>query len=170
MPTIAKEILGRSVRLVRKMNLPQRERLLDEIHLHQPNLLYSALALRRFGASYEQLEVVLNILLVCFEAMKFAGAERNVIDEALQERCLERITGKMRFLEGLSSSQKDEAVMAATTEHPEIWLLAFVIDDLKTRGMISIQTDTEKFVVLAALNIVECIAEAVLPLAKLRKS
>ena len=88
MPTIAKEILGRAVRLVRKMNLPQRERLLDEIHLHQPNLLYSALALRRFGASYEQLEVVLNILLVCFESMKLAGAERIMIDEALQERCL----------------------------------------------------------------------------------
>ena len=38
----------------------------------------------RFGASYEQLEVVLNILLVGSEAMKLAGAEPDVIDEALQ--------------------------------------------------------------------------------------
>ncbi len=150
------------MRLVGKMDLAQRAQLLDEIHAHQPNLLYSALALRRFGASYDQLEVVLNILLVCFEAMKLAGAERNVIDEALQERCLARITGKMRFLEGLSSGQMDETVTASTSEHPEIWLLAFVIDDLKARGMIGIQTETEKFVMLAALNIVECIAEAAL--------
>jgi len=55
--------------------LGERAQLLDEIHAHQPNLLYSALALRRFVASYEQLEVVLNILLVGSEAMKLAGAE-----------------------------------------------------------------------------------------------
>ncbi len=170
MPTITKKILGRAVRLVRKMDLAQRAQLLDEIHAHQPNLLYSALALRRFGASYEQLEVVLNILLVCFEAMKLAGTERNVIDEALQERCLARITGKMRFLEGLPSGQMDEAVMASMADHPEIWLLAFVIDDLKTRELIRIRTDTEKFVVLAALNIVESIAEAALPKATPKKS
>ena len=51
MPTITKEILSRAVRLVRKMDLAQRAHLLDEIHAHQPNLLYSALALRHFGAS-----------------------------------------------------------------------------------------------------------------------
>lgn len=102
--------------------------------------------------------------------MKLTGADRNVIYEALQERCLARITCKMRFLEGLPSGQVDEAVMASMADHPEIWLLAFVIDDLKTWELISIRTDTEKFVVLAALNIVECIAKAALHKATPKRS
>jgi hypothetical protein len=81
MPAITNEVLGNAVIAVRKMDLHQRERLADEIHARQPNLLYAVLSVRSFGASYEQLEVVLNILFACFQSMKLSGRRFRVIDE-----------------------------------------------------------------------------------------
>ena len=169
MPTVTKEILSQAVAAIGAMSLHQREQLLDEVRARQSNLLYSVLATRRFEVTYEQLEVVLNILLVCFQSMKLTGRQFKVIDELMQERCLGRITGRMRFLEGLSLEQKSVAANTAITEHPEIWLFAFAFNHLSTHGLMGIRTDAEKYLVLAALNVVECIAEAVQPAAKVKK-
>ena len=51
---------------VDRMDLREREALVDEIYLHQPHLLASVLVLQRVGASLEQMEIVLNILLVVY--------------------------------------------------------------------------------------------------------
>ncbi len=42
--------------------------------------------------------------------------------------------------------------------HREQTLLAFVIGHLGDAGLLGIRTDAEKFIVLAVLNLVECIA------------
>ena len=54
------------------MSFRERERLADEIHMGQPNLFYSVLVLQRYGATLVQIEVVLNLLLVFYEAMKIS--------------------------------------------------------------------------------------------------
>ena len=91
------------------MNLGQREQLADEVHAAQPNLFYSILVLNRYGASLVQLEVVLNILLVFCLAMKATGRNWQLITEATQERCLTRLTGRIRFISLRGSRPSNKA-------------------------------------------------------------
>jgi hypothetical protein len=44
--------------------------------------------------------------------------------------------------------------------HPEKLLLAYVYGKSKDHGLLGIETEAEKMLMLAALNMVECIAEA----------
>jgi hypothetical protein len=43
-------------------------------------------------------------------------------------------------------------------EHPERFLLEFVYGYLGDHHLLRVRTDAEKFLVLAALNLVECVA------------
>ena len=58
----------------------------SEVHARQPNLLYSLLVLQRYGATLVQIEVVLNLLLVFYEAMKISGSDWPV-GSAAQRPC-----------------------------------------------------------------------------------
>ena len=140
----------------------QRELLADDIHSHQPQLLASVLAQQQFGASLEQIEVLLNVLLVSYRAMKNSGHPWPVVSEEIQEHCFARFARfarRIRFLEGLTNDQKNTAISDAVTDHSEKWLLAFVFDELQTHDLLVVDTNAKKFLVLCALGMVECIAE-----------
>jgi hypothetical protein len=49
------------------------------------------LVMQRFGATLVQIEVLIELLLVAFTAMKAAGGKWPVISEELQGRCLARL-------------------------------------------------------------------------------
>jgi hypothetical protein len=146
-------------RRVQRMSFKDRERLAEEVHDRQPNLFFTVLVLQRYGATLEQIEVVLNLLLVFFEAMKGGGRNWPVISEDVQERCLARISGRTRFIEGLTPQLQSQAVADAVGDHPEQQLLAHVFGMFKETGLLGIKTEAEKMLMLAALNLVECIAE-----------
>jgi len=110
----------------------------------------------------EQIEVVLNLLLVFYEAMKSSGNGWPVISEEVQERCLARIAGRVRFIEGLTPQLQTQATLDAVGDHSESQLLAYVYGKFKENGLLGIKTEAEKMLMLTALNFVECIAEAAL--------
>ena len=159
MASISSRNLVEAVLRVERMSFTQRERLADEVHAGQPNLFYSVLVLQRYGATLVQIEVVLNILLVFHEAMKSSGGKWPVICEDVQERCLKRISGRARFIEGLSPQLQAQAITDAVGDHPEQQLLAYVFAKFKEGDFLSIKTEPEKMLMLAELNLVECIAE-----------
>ena len=70
MASISSRHLVDAVLRVERMSFTERERLADEVHARQPNLFLSVLVLQRYGATLVQIEVVLNLLLVFYEAMK----------------------------------------------------------------------------------------------------
>ena len=144
---------------VERMSFTQRERLADEVHTQQPNLFYSVLVLQRYGATLVQIEVVLNILLVFHEAMKISGSIWPVVSEGVQERCLSRISGRVRFIEGLSPQLQAKTIADTVGDHPEQPLLAYVLGKFKESDLLGIKTEPEKMLMLAALSLVECIAE-----------
>ncbi|ABM39897.1 hypothetical protein [Polaromonas naphthalenivorans] len=160
MPAISKSALADAITAVGKMDNRQRELLADDIHAHQPQLLASVLAQQQFGASLEQIEVLLKVLLVSYRAMENSGHVWPVVSEEMQERCFARFAGKIRFLEGLTHEQKATVISDAVTDHNEKWLLAFVFDELQAHDLLVINTDAKKFLVLCALGMVECVAEA----------
>ena len=137
-------------------NIPAR--LADEIFAQQPNMLASILVLPRMGVGMEQLEVALHILLVTFQAMKLSGHAWPVVTEDVQDGCMQRLTARARFNEGLPPELAHQVVQQFCDEHPERNLLAFVYGYLGDHDLLAVRTEAEKFLMLGALNLVECLA------------
>jgi len=168
MTSISSRVLVDAVLRVERMSFNERERLADEIHTQQPNLFFSVLVLQRYRNTLEQMEVVLNLLFVLYSAMKISGKVWPVISEDVQERGLKRISARARFLEGLAPPQQHQATADAIADHPEKEILAYAFGKLGEHGLLGIETEAEKMILLAAVNLVECIAETA-PKAKGRK-
>lgn len=160
MGLITQAALAQAVIEVNAMSHDQKVSLADEIYEQQPNMLASILVLPRMGVSMVQLEVPLHILLVTFQAMKRSGRTWPIISEAVQETCLQRLTARARFNDGLPDQLETKVVQQFCDEHPERYLLAFVYGYLGDHDLLSVRTDAEKFLLLAALNLVDCVAFA----------
>ncbi len=143
---------------VNGMDQAQKVRLADEIFAQQPNLLASILALPRMGVGMAELEVPLHILFVTFQAMKRSGHTWPILSEDVQDRCIQRLTARARFNDGLPGDLANLVVQQFCDEHPERYLLAFVYGYLGDHDLLRVRTDAEKFLLLAALNLAECIA------------
>lgn len=143
---------------VRGMSHDQKVRLADEIYAQQPNMLASILALPRMGVDMVQLEVVLHVLFVTFQAMKLSGHPWPLVTEDIQDGCLQRLTARARFNEGLPRELANKVVEQFHNEHAERYLLAFVYGWLGDHDLMAVRTEAEKYLMLGALNLVECVA------------
>jgi len=158
MELITQAVLVQAMRDVNAMNPAQKVQLADEIFLQQPNLLASILVLSNMGVNMLQLELPLHILLVTFQAMKRSGHTWPIVQEDVQEKCLQRLNARMRFNEGLPAKTANRLVKQFCDEHAERNLLAFVYGYLGEHDLLSVRTEAEKYLLLAAFNLVECIA------------
>ncbi|MCV2355386.1 hypothetical protein LNV09_14625 [Paucibacter sp. B2R-40] len=168
MAIITQSILVNAVKTVGRMTLEEKSELANEVFAQQPHLLASVIVQQRYGTSLEQLDVLVNLLLTFFQAMKDTVLVWPIISEDMQESCLKRVVGRINFVEGLSSAQTAEAVADFTSSHPEPHLIAFVFDELGQMDILDIKTEAEKYFVLAAVNMVECICEAAKALAPVK--
>ncbi len=158
MGVIMQSVMVQAAIDVERMSQAHKVSLADEIFAQQPNLLASILALPRMGVGVVQLEVPLHILLVTFQAMKLSGRAWPIVTEDIQEGCLQRLTARARFNEGLPADLVNKVVQQFCDEHAERYLLAFVYGYLGDHNLLKVRTDAEKFLMLAALNLVECVA------------
>jgi hypothetical protein len=154
-----------AMKKVQAMDVAQRVSLADEIFIKQPNLLASCLVQPRLGVDMQSVEVLLNILLVCYQAMKESGLEWPLISEDDQERQMQRMVGAVKFSQDIPDPALAEAARAQyLANHPEQPLLAFVLSESNTwlRDLARRQTESEadKFVMIASINLVNCIAYA----------
>lgn len=158
MGVITQAVMVRAAIDVNRMGPVQKVALADEIFLQQPNMLASILALPRMGVDMTQLEVPLHILLVTFQAMKLSGHVWPIVTEDIQEGCLQRLTARMRFNEGLPADLATNVVEQFYDEHAQRYLLAFVYGYLGDHDLLAVRTEAEKYLMLGALNLVECVA------------
>lgn len=158
MERISQEVMVHASRAVEGMSHDQKVRLADEIFVQQPSLLASILVLHRMGVSTPELEVALHILLVAFEAMQRSGNTWPSVSEDVQDKCLQRLTARMRFNDGLPARAAAQMVRQFCDEHPERYLLAFAYGYLGEHDLLSVRSDAQKSLLLAVLNLVECIA------------
>lgn len=163
MSRISRDALVAAVQKVRAMDLAQHEQLADELFQSQPNVLASALAPIRLGVSAPKLDFLIRTVLICFQAMKESGLVWPLISEDEQERQMSRLSGSMTFGDGLPADLRDRAVQQYLAAHPEKDLLAFVNDET-AQWLQSVEPEeSDKYVVMAALNFVNCIAHVPLP-------
>jgi hypothetical protein len=163
-PISVKQV-ARAVSKVRAMSEGEKVALAEEIFQQQPNLLASCLVQPRLGVAPESHAVLLHILLVCFQAMKESGHDWPLISEQDQDRQISRLAGQIKFSEDLRDPKLVHAAQEQyLTNHREAPLLAFVINEcnvwLRHLAQRNAETESDKFVITAALNLVNCIADA----------
>jgi hypothetical protein len=71
---------------------------------------------------------------------------------------MQRLTARARFNEGLPGELADQVVQQFCDEHAERYLLAFVYGYLGDHDLLRVRTDAEKYLLLTALNLAECVA------------
>jgi hypothetical protein len=160
MSRISPEALVSALVKVRAMDLTQQERLADELFRAQPNVFASFLFQQKLGVSVTKLDFLLDILLICFQAMKESGLIWPLITEDEQERQMGRLVATMKFGDDLPGSLRDRAMQQYIEAHPERDLLAFVQVETANWLQRVVPEACDKFVVMAALNLAECIAFA----------
>jgi hypothetical protein len=169
MSWITTENVAAAIRKVSSLSLPQKEELAEEIHRHQPHLLASCIVQPKLGAHINDVEFLLNILLVCYQAMKESGLRWPMITENEQERQMQRWIGAVDFSEhALSNGASNSARQQYVDQYPEQPLLAFVLNEtnqwLSARSQRNGASESDKFVIMASMNLVNCIASAPVPL------
>lgn len=158
MTLLTQAVMVRASIDIDRMSAQHKVELADEIHARQPNLLASILVLPRFGVDMLQLEVPIHVLLVTFQAMKHCGHALPTISEHVQETCLQRLTATLKFSEGVPPYLVEQMITKFCVDHPERYLLAFVYGHLGQHDLLRVRTDAEKYLLLACLNLVECVA------------
>lgn len=157
-----------AIRKVRAMNGAQQIALADEIKATQPNLLASCLVQRQLGADENTVGFLITILLVCYQAMHESGFHWPLISEGAQERELTRMVGAVNFSEHLPDPDSTDAARRQYIDaHAEQPLLAFVLGEcngwLRTLARNNAEKESDKFVLMASINLVNCIAYAAVP-------
>lgn len=158
MTLLTQAVMVRATIDVDRMDVQHKVEMADEIRVQQPNLLASILVLPQFGVDMQQLEVPIHVLLVAFQAMKHCGRALPTISEDVQETCLQRLTATLKFSEGVPPDLVEQMITKFCVNHPERYLLAFVYGHLGQHDLLRVRTDAEKYLLLACLNLVECVA------------
>ena len=142
------------------MTLAQKEELADEIVREQQPLFSSFLVQRRFGVSYEKMEFLLDILFVCFLAMKESGLTWPRITDDDIDVCMTRYVENVKFGADLAPAQVQEIIAQFFERHPEQALLGYVqMETAKWLKRIEPE-ESDRYVMLVAVNIVNCIGYA----------
>jgi hypothetical protein len=165
MGRISLEHVASAVRKVRSMTIPQKAAVLDEIQLKQPNLLASCVVQVRLGADEQTMEFLLNLLLTCYVSMRESGYNWPLISETDQERELRRTVGAVLFSEQLGNpTAANEARAQYLSAHPEQPLLALALSEcngwLQSLAQRRIVKESDKYVMMASVNLVNCIAHS----------
>jgi hypothetical protein len=162
MSRITVDHLAAAICKVRAMNLKEKEALADEIHRSQPHMLASCLVQSRLGVEPAAVEFLLNILLVCYQSMKESALQWPVITEDEQERQMQRWVGAVQFSEHAAGPSAEDARAQYVSQHSEQALLVFVVNEtnqwLHELSERNAQAESDKFVMKACMNLVNCIA------------
>jgi hypothetical protein len=165
MARISIDNVASAMRKVQAMDLSQQLALTDEIYQKQPNMLASCLVQKTLGVGNGGLEHTINILLVCYQSMKESGFNWPIISEEEQDRQMQCMVATVSFSSSFSDrSLSDRATQQYLDTHPEQPLLAYVLNEctswLKQIGERRSERESDKYALMASVNLVNCIAYA----------
>jgi hypothetical protein len=163
MSRITCDDLVRAVTRVRAMDAAQKEQLADQLFRVQPYVGASFLVQKQLGVSLEKMDFLVDILLICFQAMKESGQTWPLIAEDEQERQMGRFVATIHFGDDLPGRLREHALKQYIKAHPEKEMLAFVQVETANWLQRVVPNESDKYVVVAAFNFVNCIVFAPMP-------
>lgn len=123
----------------------------------------SFLVQTKLGVRPEKMDFLLELVLICFQAMRESGLSWPLITEDEQDRQMTRLAAAVRFGEDLPAGQRSRAMQQYIEAHPEKDLLAFMQAETSNWVQRVVSEGSDEYVVLAALNLVNCIAFVPMP-------
>lgn len=158
MSRISGETLCRAIGALLAMDGKQKAQLCDEIFRAQPHLFGSFLVQKRLGVSVEKMAFLLNLLFLCFQAMKESGMAWPLISEDELDRQVQRYAACVKLGDDLSKKHRAHLMKQYIEAHPEKELFAYVHVEMANWLKRIVPEETDKYVMLAAANFVNCIA------------
>jgi hypothetical protein len=110
------------------------------------------------GFNMPAVEIALHVLFVGFLTVKQSRHRWDVVTTELQVACIEHLATRMRLNDGQPAELAAELVTKFHCEHAERYLLAYVNGYLGEHDLLKMRTDAKTSLLLAVLNLVECIA------------
>lgn len=150
--------LARAIAKVRAMDMAQKELLAQALFCQQPALLSACLVQKQMGVSMEKMDFLLNLILICFQAMQETGLKWPIISELDFERQMTRYVANIEFGADLDENLGAQVVQQYVDSHPEKELLAFVQSETALWLNRIEPESSDKFVMLTAGTVVNCIA------------
>lgn len=157
---ITPEHLSAAIVQVREMPIAAREHLAQDIFRAQPTLMAMVLVQQRFGASMQEVEGLMTLLMIAFCAARDTGRPLLMIGEVHQQTALTRANQYLRALEGASPGATAPVTRAYVDGHAEKALLAFVLKEIEQEGFAQASDAVYGKLVLTALGLVEGVAMA----------
>ena len=166
MSRISVKVVAQAIADVRVLDMKQKEHLLDELFRDQPNMLGMFLVQQRMGVSFEKMDFLLNILITCFQAMTLSGLAWPLISVDEQDRQMALHVASVRFGADLGGKLEERAMAQYIETHPEKVLLTFVMAKAADWLKRIEPENSDRHVMLTAVNLVNCIAFVPMPAAR----
>lgn len=164
MKRISHNSLVQAIATVRAMDMKQRQQLADELLRDQPHMFASFLVQKRLGASLAKMDFLLDILFICFQAMKESGLNWPLITEEELDRQMRHYLDSIKFDdESLTSSRSASIMQKYIESHPEKELLAHVQTETANWLNRIAREESDKYIIIAAATFVNCIAFVPIP-------
>ena len=146
--------------------MKQKEHLLDELFRDQPNMLGMFLAQQHMGVSFGKMDFLLNVLITCFQAMTLSSLAWPLISVDEQDRKMTRHVASVKFGADLGGKLEERAMSQYIETPPGKVLIAFVMTKTANSLKRIEREDSDRHVMLATVNLVNCIAFVPMPAAR----
>jgi hypothetical protein len=160
MAKIQQSALVKAIDQFNDMDITAKEKIADEIYREQPNLLASVIVLNQMGNRLEHVEVILNILMVSYLALKNSGIKINKVSEKIQQKELEKLVNHANLTKNIDSKKEFEAMSRFVYDKSEEILMAFVLSTMEEAGLADLPKESSKYLMMSGINIVNCIGAA----------
>lgn len=170
MSRISQDAVAKALIAAQAMDHPEKQQLVDEVFRVQPNLLASVLALPSFGIAMPKADFALDVLFVCYLAMKESGLPWPLITEDEQDEQMRRFTTIAHFGSDLDVPKQNRSMQHYIAGHPEKPLLAYVMTEAAKWTARVAPEESDKYVLLTIWNLVNCIPLVALPSQKAKRS
>jgi hypothetical protein len=158
MGKISQKALVSAIVKLERMKPKEATRLCDELYEVQPFLLGMVLVQSRLGISAEKHQVLYELLLTAFLAMREAGQAWPLVTEDRIELAVQRQVRRNLRYESLDAGGKQADTEEWTNSHPERPLLAWFLNELSSNESRTPRVENDKYWMLAGLAIVDCLA------------
>jgi len=151
--------LVQAINKVKSMKMIDKESLIDEIYLEQPVILSSILVQNNLGNTFEQIDILLNILLVTYVYNRVSKISISKISEHDYEKIVNDLIKEVNNSTQFNNIFQNSFIEIYINNHPNKNLLAYSILEMKKAGFHKLSYENSKYLFIAGMGIVNALSK-----------